>query len=186
MTKDSEEVSPYGKPAFYAFMYTKLREVALECGYALAVHGTLASDLDLVAVAWKDDCVSERQLVRALDATLERTTWLGDNLDSRKVMEAGRVCYTLSVASDWFIDLTVCNKVETTQTEALIAAMRVEHCEVMYTYPHDPEGSCALKVEEVCTRKNCNYWRADELPGGKPDGCPFFADVEEEVGGDDD
>lgn len=43
-----------------------LTEVARKCGYALAVHGTLARDLDLVAVPWTDEATSAETLIMAM------------------------------------------------------------------------------------------------------------------------
>lgn len=38
--------------AFYRRIIPKLQAEARECGYALAVHGSLRRDLDLIAVPW--------------------------------------------------------------------------------------------------------------------------------------
>lgn len=43
-----------------------LTEVARQCGYALAVHGTLARDLDLIAVPWTEDAASAETLILAM------------------------------------------------------------------------------------------------------------------------
>jgi hypothetical protein len=49
---------------------TTTREVARDCGYALAVHGSQARDLDLVAVPWTPEAVSAQQLVDTLCAVV--------------------------------------------------------------------------------------------------------------------
>jgi hypothetical protein len=51
---------------FYAAIYPRLREVAREHGYALALHGSLTKDLDLLAVPWVVDADDEATLVRAI------------------------------------------------------------------------------------------------------------------------
>lgn len=43
----------YG-PFYAAGLYPKLAEVFRSHGYALAVHGSLANDFDLIAVPWVD------------------------------------------------------------------------------------------------------------------------------------
>lgn len=49
-------ILPPMKPAnpapFYACLYPALCDRAREHGYALAIHGTVATDLDLIAVPW--------------------------------------------------------------------------------------------------------------------------------------
>lgn len=43
-----------------------LRDVAKALGYAIAVHGTLKRDIDLVAIPWTDDACSARILAKAI------------------------------------------------------------------------------------------------------------------------
>lgn len=50
----------------YKALIGPLREKAKELGYALAVHGTLKRDIDIVAVPWTDSAVSAAELARAL------------------------------------------------------------------------------------------------------------------------
>lgn len=51
---------------FYAALYPKLREVAKTCGYALALHGSLVKDLDLVAVPWIEEAKPPDELLKTL------------------------------------------------------------------------------------------------------------------------
>lgn len=43
-----------------------LREVARRHGYAIAVHGSLERDIDLIAVPWRDHAYSADDLARAI------------------------------------------------------------------------------------------------------------------------
>lgn len=52
-------------PSYYAYLYALLLPIAQRAGYCLALHGSLARDLDLLAVPWRDDAV-------ALDVLSER------------------------------------------------------------------------------------------------------------------
>lgn len=58
------------KPAthapFYACLYAGLCDKARENGYALAIHGSVITDLDLVAVPWTAKAVSAEHLVDVL------------------------------------------------------------------------------------------------------------------------
>lgn len=51
---------------FYAVTYAELRLVAKKHGYALALHGSLRTDLDIVAIPWVEDCSDEETLVKAI------------------------------------------------------------------------------------------------------------------------
>lgn len=63
----------------YACLYQRLAQVARDHGYALAMHGSLVADLDLVAVPWIFDAVSDVELATALAAaapgTLHQDGW---------------------------------------------------------------------------------------------------------------
>lgn len=54
----------------YIHLYPGLAKVAREHGYALAVHGSLARDFDLIAVPWTDEAVPAEQLIEALRADI--------------------------------------------------------------------------------------------------------------------
>lgn len=41
----------------YAMIYHGLCDVARSLGYALAIHGSVVTDLDLVAIPWTDEAV---------------------------------------------------------------------------------------------------------------------------------
>ena len=103
--------SPNPKPTLYAALYPGMSKVAREKGYALAIHGSLLCDLDLIACAWRDDAASPNELMQALWDELARFD-LGENfhkykgLDSR-VMPGGRLSYCIPLMGDYYIDLSV-------------------------------------------------------------------------------
>ena len=63
------------KPAtmapFFAALYAPLCEVARTKGYALAIHGTLGRDFDLIAAPWTDDAAPPRDLIDALAVAVD-------------------------------------------------------------------------------------------------------------------
>jgi len=54
-----------------AILLPALREVARRHGYALAVHGSLERDIDLLAVPWRDGAFDADTLARAIHAACE-------------------------------------------------------------------------------------------------------------------
>ena len=58
-----KDVSP---AATYVSMIPPLTEAAREVGYALAVHGSMGRDLDLVAIPWTEEAVSAEALIMRL------------------------------------------------------------------------------------------------------------------------
>ena len=53
-------------PSLYAMIYPMMRETAMENGYCLAVHGSLARDLDVVAIPWTHNAVTAEALAERL------------------------------------------------------------------------------------------------------------------------
>lgn len=47
----------------YAAFVVKARIAARDCGYALAIHGSMTRDLDLIAIPWVKDCRSPTALI---------------------------------------------------------------------------------------------------------------------------
>ena len=56
---------------FYETLIVALRYVAYRCGYALATHGSLKRDIDLVAVPWRDSAVDAHHLAGMLRMAAE-------------------------------------------------------------------------------------------------------------------
>jgi hypothetical protein len=54
---------------YYAALYPRLRETSRQHGYALALHGSLTKDLDVIAVPWVEDAADESTLATALAET---------------------------------------------------------------------------------------------------------------------
>lgn len=43
----------HAKPSLYAYYFELLKEVAIQYGYNLVIHGSMNRDLDLIAIPWK-------------------------------------------------------------------------------------------------------------------------------------
>lgn len=94
--KTAEEVKPNYAPVYAAALYPELAALCVKHGYALAVHGSLARDFDLIAVPWVKT-PSEPQAV--LDEIQSR-------FNVKLVGEVGakphgRVAYSLSIGFGW-------------------------------------------------------------------------------------
>lgn len=56
---------------YYQALISALRHVAYRCGYALAVHGSLKRDIDLIACPWRDTAISAEGLIAELAKATE-------------------------------------------------------------------------------------------------------------------
>lgn len=105
--KDKSQVKTEGKPVFYAVLYPSMRKAALECGYALALHGSMQADMDLIAMPWVEEAKSPRELVKALDECVGATVWKDYKWKRKTIKPHGRVCYTISIMGEYYIDLSI-------------------------------------------------------------------------------
>jgi hypothetical protein len=52
MPKSPDQIKPNYSPVYAAALYPDLAAICIKHGYALAVHGSLARDFDLIAIPW--------------------------------------------------------------------------------------------------------------------------------------
>ena len=90
--KTVEQLKPNFAPVYAAAMYPELAAIFQRHGYALAVHGGLARDFDLVALPWAEKISSEEEVLREVP-----TTFAVQIVGTMGVKNHGRVAHTLSV-----------------------------------------------------------------------------------------
>lgn len=56
-------MKPANNAPVYAGMYKELTEVARSHGYAMAVHGSMARDFDLICIPWTDTASEHLKVV---------------------------------------------------------------------------------------------------------------------------
>lgn len=94
------------KPANYAplycSMYPKLAEIARSHGYAMTVHGSMASDFDLICIPWVDNPGTPNDVIASI---LDKfaLTLIGDEPAMRL---HNRQVWTLSLSGKSYLDLS--------------------------------------------------------------------------------
>lgn len=68
--KDRELVTTNGRAVFYASMWNDFRQAAMDKGWALGLHGSLASDMDIMAMPWVDNASDVNEMIEALKNVL--------------------------------------------------------------------------------------------------------------------
>lgn len=101
----------------YELLIEPLREEARRLGYAIAVHGTLKRDIDLVACPWVKEAVSPRELAEALGAVIERINGVAFRKESERdeyfnrgqpgSKPHGRLCWNWHLGGGPYVDLSV-------------------------------------------------------------------------------
>jgi len=94
-------------PAMYAMLWPALVEECLARGYAAALHGSLAKDMDVIAAPWTAEAVPPAELAEAVAERLG--CFYGDHVEGRGPTKKphGRLCWTLLLSGHAYIDLSV-------------------------------------------------------------------------------
>lgn len=107
------------RAAAYAALYPLLVQVAKRHGYALAIHGTLSRDFDLVAVPWIEEAGDGLTLIRAIKKATRAVTHHEDFDHLAKDCHPkqkphGRVAYSLHLTNygmyGGYLDISVMPK----------------------------------------------------------------------------
>jgi hypothetical protein len=99
---------------WYVMAYTQLDRIAWRHGYALALHGSMARDLDVVAIPWTDDADSPEKLVNAFRRFIISKAKINyKKVDKPMLKPHGRLAYVLPIGFDGhYIDLSVMPRIE--------------------------------------------------------------------------
>ncbi len=92
MSDLTKKPKPSYAPVYAAAMYPELAEIARSHGYALAVHGSLARDLDLIAIPWVDNPGTPEAVIAEIT-----TTFAAREIGEVGKKPHGRLAYTLSI-----------------------------------------------------------------------------------------
>lgn len=94
----------------FASMYAGLCYRAREKGYALAVHGTMNLDFDLVAIPWTDEAVEPIELIRSLAnlvGIMDGQPHHGIHNEEPEMKPHGRMAWLLKLGSGACLDISV-------------------------------------------------------------------------------
>jgi hypothetical protein len=92
----------------YVSLFPHLAEIANKHGYALAAHGSVQRDLDLVAIPWADDVSDAETLMSAIAEYLKIfTEMFGLEIHGPEAKPHGRMAYLIATGFGSAIDLSV-------------------------------------------------------------------------------
>ncbi|MCK5606336.1 hypothetical protein KAR91_30830 [Candidatus Pacearchaeota archaeon] len=96
----------------YALVYHGMATVARKQGYALAIHGSMLTDLDVVAIPWTDEAVDEITLLNELKRYLGLMDLLSEDLKNDKIFGAelkphGRIAWKIIADPCGSVDLSI-------------------------------------------------------------------------------
>jgi hypothetical protein len=104
MAKDRECVTTNGRAVFYAAMWNDFRQAAMDKGWALAIHGSLANDMDIMAMPWIEGASPAWEMLGALRNCFDNPKTIDvhqtDGPNNRKI-------YTFSIWEDFYLDINI-------------------------------------------------------------------------------
>ena len=93
-------------PAVYSFYYRQLHEAAYNKGYALALHGSMRRDCDIIAVPWTATAIGQEELIYYLAEYIggyveqESIPWVGQK-------PFGRMAWVIRIGGALYFDISV-------------------------------------------------------------------------------
>jgi len=97
---------------FYAVVFTKLNRIAARFGYAVALHGSMQRDFDIVLIPWTEDAEPEEKLLQAIQKFVSGP---GKNYDIMKQATEkphGRKAYVLYFDDGKYLDISTMPRCE--------------------------------------------------------------------------
>ena len=107
MCKNRESVTTNGRAAFYACMWDDFRQAAMDCGWALALHGSLASDIDIMAMPWTENATSADDMIKYMIGKCFCGNKITEFIKTKGKKPNNRVVYTISIWADFYLDINV-------------------------------------------------------------------------------
>ena len=106
MSKNREAVTCNGRPAFYASMYEDIRKCAMDSGWTVALHGSLASDMDILAMPWTNDAVLFTKLICNISKLFDGNSMSELYSISYNEKPHGRIVATIPIWEDFYLDIS--------------------------------------------------------------------------------
>ena len=92
---------------FWTFRWNDIREVAASCGWAVAIHGSMVHDLDLMAMPWVEEHTTADELAERISRIVVSENCYRPYVKSNPGDKPnGRIVYTI-FAGGTYIDMNV-------------------------------------------------------------------------------
>lgn len=112
MSKNRAAVTCNGRAAFYACMWEDIRQCAMDCGWAVALHGSLASDMDIMAMPWVENAIPFEDMIDKVSKLFTDNDISSQYVVAFNVKPHDRVVATIPIFDDFYLDISTIEKVE--------------------------------------------------------------------------
>ena len=106
MPKDRYAVTCNGRAAFYASMWDDIRQCAMDNGWAVALHGSLSSDMDIMAMPWVDTAVPLDVLATKISELFGGNQLAEHFHITYNEKPHGRIVVTIPIWDDFYLDIS--------------------------------------------------------------------------------
>jgi hypothetical protein len=149
----SEKPIPNARPGVYAAMLPALIETARPLGYALAVHGSLGRDFDLVAVPWVDDACAPLELAEALRECVGGYWKPRESNGVGGSKAHGRRCWSIHLGGGCYLDISIMPRLQ-------------------WDFEKLGDGTLALRLRELAEDAPARQWEPEPERALVDDPCP--------------
>lgn len=98
-------------PPVFALLYPVVCDIARPLGYAVALHGSCARDLDLIAVPWTEVASEPAELITAICRGVRARTADADDVDvfaeGPTLQPHGRLSWAIPLRIGAYLDVSV-------------------------------------------------------------------------------
>ena len=106
MAKNRMAVTCNGRASFYACMWDDIRQCAMDNGWAVALHGSLNSDMDIMAMPWVEDAISFEELVKKISELFVGNIASENYFITYDEKPHNRVVATIPIFADFYLDIS--------------------------------------------------------------------------------
>ena len=136
MSKNRKAVTCNGRPAFYAAMYEDIRQCAMDKGWAVALHGSLASDMDIMAMPWTEKAEPFSSLVDAISKLFTSNDLTDFYTITYNEKPYNRVVATIPRWEDFYLDISMIdNRNSKDLLLKMLEEMKAKPAELVYDVP---------------------------------------------------
>lgn len=89
----------HAKPSLYAFYFDVIKEIGLQYGYNIVLHGSMNRDLDLIAIPWQEQIGDKMEMLNRIAEAIGGHILFETEEDRKRFREKfhGRQCYVINV-----------------------------------------------------------------------------------------
>lgn len=89
----------HAKPSLYAFYFDVIKEIGLQYGYNIVLHGSMNRDLDLIAIPWQEQIGDKMEMLDRIAEAIGGHILFETEEDRKKFREKfhGRQCYVINI-----------------------------------------------------------------------------------------